>query len=134
MNKRTYLPLPMFVLFSSSLTPNLVCRDKQQDIIGQEIRDVIKETTPPDAIMTDTTQIDKNPYRAVSIRAFQSSEDWKEYAECVTKNLTGRYKLIATEENVHFRRSLTGDILDLQIRNSSINPLHVHVTFVARPN
>ena len=125
----------MFVLFSSFLTLNLACRDNQQDIIRQEIRDVIKETTPPDAIMTDTTQIDKNPNRVVSIWAFQSSGDWKEYAEWVTKNLTGRYKLITTEENVlNFRRSLTGDIFDLQIQNSSINPLHVRVDFIARPN
>jgi len=68
MNKRTYLPLQMFVLFSPFLTLNLACRDNQQDIIGQEIRDVIKETTtPPDAIVTDTTQIDTNPNRGVSI-------------------------------------------------------------------
>jgi hypothetical protein len=57
----------MFVLFSPFLTLNLACRDNQQDIIGQEIRDVIKETTSPDAIMTDATQFDKNPNRGVSI-------------------------------------------------------------------
>ena len=135
MKKRKYLSPPMFVLFSSFLTLNLACRDNQQDIIGQEIRDVIKDTIPPHAIMAGATQIDKNTTRVLGLWEFQSSWDWKQYAEWVTKNLTGRYELIATEENsLNFRRSLTWHIYNLQIQSSSTNPLHVRVDFIARPN
>ena len=134
-NKRKYLSPLMFVLFSSFLILSLACRDNQQDMIGQEIRDVIKDTIPPRAIMASATQIDKNTTRVLGAWEFQSSGDWKQYAEWVTRNLTGRYELIATENNsLNFRRSLTGDIYEFANPNYSVNPLHVRVDFIARPN
>ncbi len=135
MNKTKFSFPPTIVLFSSCLMLNLACHCNHQDSIELEIRNVMMDTIPPHAIITDTLQIDKNTTRVLGRWEFQSSEDWKEYTEWVTKNLAGQYELIARDENsLTFRRSLTGDIYNLQIQNSSINPHHVRVTFDARPN
>jgi hypothetical protein len=85
--------------------------------------------------MIRTVNIERKPNAVQAVWQFELDWLWEDYTAWVIPNLEPRYQMLGNEKNrVLFRRSLEGDVYNLEIqRNSVVPPLHIQVLFVARP-
>ncbi len=106
------------------------------DSVQQEVLTLRNRIRPPGATLVEQVNLVRNHNSAITSWEYETDWDWKKYTEWVSDSLAADYNRIAHEgTRLQFRRSLRGDVFELQIDSSMPNGSRkMRVQFRAFPN
>ena len=108
----------------------------EHDPLQQEIVRLQDRIMPSGAMIVKKANIVRNGNTASSSWEYETDWDWEKYATWVSGNLATDYKPMPGENRkLHFRRSLPGDVFEIQIERNMSNAVRkIRVQFRALPD
>jgi len=126
----------LIVVAISALLVSAFAGCSKPDPLEREIVILQDRAMPPGAMLVEKANLVRDSNSASATWEYATDWDWEKYAEWVSNNLATNYKPITAQETkLHFRRSMPGDVFELQIDGRmSSGVRRVRVQFRAFPD